>query len=161
MEDLDESVRRAGEKKARLEKHHEEIWSEHVTELVVLKNKMRKNDVSTKSIMKTRRAEKAKMRAQVKGARNSRFLALTASYLASTVTSSPLEHLVPRGNLLSLQLSSSVQVPRYSSVFLPRQFVHLDPIPLGRDSEGGQTNWWFKGWMKVSNGRKWKRQWGR
>ena len=75
MEELEESLRRGGEKKsrvrkARLEKHHEGIWSERVKELVVLKNKMRKRGVPTKSIMKTIRAEKVKMRAQVRVERN-------------------------------------------------------------------------------------------
>ena len=38
----EEARKRVGVRKARLEKHHEGIWSERVKELVVLKNKMRK-----------------------------------------------------------------------------------------------------------------------
>ena len=51
----EEARKRVGVRKARLEKHHEGIWSERVKELVVLKNKMRKRGVSTKSTMKRRR----------------------------------------------------------------------------------------------------------
>ena len=66
----EEAKKRVGKRKARLEKHHEGRWSERIKELVVLKNKLRKSGQPTKSIRRTIRAEKAKIRAQVVEERN-------------------------------------------------------------------------------------------
>ena len=69
---VEEATELVGKKKARVEKHHEGVWSQHVKELVVLKNKMRKRGQPLKEIQRMIRAEKARIRAEVALERNAK-----------------------------------------------------------------------------------------